>query len=144
VTAAQLLEQYLPAKDGRCAGERIQAIAGRALADGIPKIERRLARPLRHDERADAYSWLVLVGVGAAGSYRPDLDKGTGTLATDVLFGRFAYLRMRQRLVDWERKQYGDARPGRTKIPALVPLDEIDRGSWDGGFDLVDEALSAT
>lgn len=121
---AQLLETYLPPKNGRTPADRLFAIAGKALADGSPRIEHRLHTTLTPDERYDAHSHLTLVGLKCVTAYDPAKDNGTGTIPQDVRFGRFAYLRMRLALIDWERKQYGDRRPGRTRHPDFVDLSD--------------------
>lgn len=127
-TAAERLNHYLPPKNGRTPAERLQAIAGKALNDGIPRIERRLNTTLTTDERNDAHSHLTLTGIKAALTYRPELDQGTtNNIPTDTRFGRFAYLRMRLALIDWERKTWGDRRPGRTPHPTIIELNnELD------------------
>ena len=126
--AAQLLSTYLPATATRSSGERLQALAGKAFVDGAPRIETRLRKQLLPEERNDARGTLVVAGLRAAVRYDPSLDRGTSTLSLEVCFGRFAYLRMRQALIDWERMTFGDRRPGRAKHPReLVPLsDELD------------------
>ena len=83
------------------------------------------------EERNDARSTLVVAGLRAALKYDAALDAGTGSVPLEVRFGRFAYLRMRQALIDWERKTFGDRRPGRTKHPKeFVPFsDKLDAGT---------------
>jgi hypothetical protein len=131
--AAELLRVYLPDKEGRSPAERLQAIAGRALTDGTLRIERRLHTKLLPEERNDARATLVYAGLRCALVYDPTLDKGTGSVPLDVRFGRFAYLRMRLALIDWERKTFGDRRPGRTRHPEIHELvdynDELDAAS---------------
>lgn len=121
-TTAELLEHYLPAQKGRTPADRLFAIAGKALKDGAPRIEQRIQTKLLPDERYDAHSHLTLIGLKCVQAYNPDLDRGTGTVPIDIRFGRFAYLRMRLALIDWERKHLGDQRPGRTRHPSFVPL----------------------
>lgn len=119
---AQLLEHYLPTHNGRTPAERLQAIAGKALTDGLPRIQTRLNTTLTPHEREDAHHYLIIAGLNATRTYNPNLDKGTTTgIPQDIRFGRFAYLRMRLALIDWERKTYGDRRPGRTPHPDLIP-----------------------
>ena len=134
----QLLEHYLPHKNGRTPAERIRALAGKALQDGSTRIEARLHRPLLPEERVDAHSTLVLSGLKSANTYNPNLDQGTGTLPTDILFGRFAYLRMRTALIDWERKTFGDRRPGRTPHPNFVSILGTQSGELIDAYDQPD------
>jgi hypothetical protein len=135
-SAAELLRRYLPERDGRTPGERLQAIAGRAFIDGCPRIERRLHTTLLPEERHDARSTLVYVGLKCALTYDSTLDRGTGVVPLEIRFGRFAYMRMRLALIDWERKTFGDRRPGRTRHPEMLELvdynDELDAGAGLG------------
>ena len=82
------------------------------------------------EERNDARSTLVVAGLRAALKYDAALDAGTGSVPLEVRFGRFAYLRMRQALIDWERKTLG-SQAWTTKHPKeFVPFsDELDAGT---------------
>lgn len=103
------LRQWLPATRDKTSTERLMAIAGRAMADGTKDV-----RPkLKAQEREDLEAHLYEVGVRCVYQYDPALDTGTGTVRKDVRFGRFVYVRMRQRLTDWLRTNRGDFRPGR-------------------------------
>jgi hypothetical protein len=122
---AQLLEHYLPPTPQRTSADRLRAIAGKALKDGTPRIEHRLRAQLTPDERYDAHSYLTLTGLKCTRTYDPTLDRGTGSVPQEVRFGRFAYVRMRLALIDWERKQFGDRRPGRTRHPDMTTLHDL-------------------
>ena len=120
---AERLAELLPERDGRTSAERLQAIAWRAVNDGTPRLEARLHARLSVEECEDAHSVLVIVGLRCVATYEPGRDRGTdGDLPLDRLFGRFAYLRVRLRLVDSERRQFGDRRPGRSVHPEILEL----------------------
>lgn len=104
----ELLNRYLPGRDKRTPPDRLKAIAGKALHDGRKKLP-----PLTDAQAEDAYSHLLETGLRALTEYNPDLDQNPD-VALDVRFGRFAYLRMRQRLIDWHRKHIHDPRPGKS------------------------------
>lgn len=145
MTAAEALELYLPAREGRSSAERVQAITGRAWANGLPRIETHLGRPLYADERDDSKSACMLAAVRAAVTYDETRDVGTAKgIPIDIRFGRFAYLKASLALIDWDRKTFGDRRPGRTrKLGRLVPLDDLaEQPSIEHGYDLVDALLS--
>jgi len=114
---AALLADLLPDQPGRTSAERLQAITGKAFVDALPRIETRLTRALSDDERADLKASLIVSGIECVERYDEARDRGTGTVPVDVRFGRFVYLRSRLKAIDWERKQFGDRRPGRTRPP---------------------------
>lgn len=120
---AELLHRYLPPKNDRTPAERLYAIAGRALADA-----RRHVPELTPAQAEDALGQLLQVGIEAASEYDPAKDNGTTAgVPIDIRFGRFAYLRMRQRFIDWHRREIHDPRPGKSDR-RTVPLGHAIRG----------------
>lgn len=97
--------------------ERLLALARKAVEDGLEQWQ----IPRDAIDVDDAYGHATAAGLDAAERYDESRDAGARRLPRDVRFRQFAYLRMRLRLIDWLRKNYGYTRNGTNGRVLLAP-----------------------
>lgn len=146
--AQRALEQLLPPKNGRRSEDRLRAIAGKALADAQRGVRLRgpvgpasLIDELTEHQAEEALGHLLEAGLKAALEYDPAKDTGANSKPLDVRFSAFAYYRMRQRFIDWYRRNIHDSRPGRSDR-RTVSLDERTDNQNEASPDFTDLVAS--